>query len=87
MLMDYHEMVGKWIKNGHKEEDLISLMPNKTMIITTNELGCGLVPLDAESRRYREAAGRAAIVVAAKAKAVYRVSCGIAQRIDGNKMI
>lgn len=53
----------------------------KTVICT--ELGCGIVPMDAEEREWREQTGRLCCDLAAQADRVYRVSCGIAQCIKG----
>ena len=54
---------------------------NPKVILESKELGCGLVPIDAFDRRYREAHGRLCCRLAKKAEAVYRVSCGLAMRI------
>lgn len=50
-------------------------------VITAQEIGCGIVPMDAEERAWREAAGRALCVVAQRAGAVVRVLCGVGVRI------
>ena len=50
-------------------------------IIICDEIGCGLVPVDAFEREYREAAGRICTVLAEHADEVYRVVCGIGMRI------
>ncbi|MGM9629614.1 bifunctional adenosylcobinamide kinase/adenosylcobinamide-phosphate guanylyltransferase [Butyricicoccus sp.] len=53
----------------------------KTVVCT--ELGCGIVPLDAGEREWREQTGRLCCDIAALADRVYRVTCGIAQCIKG----
>ncbi len=53
----------------------------KTVVCT--ELGCGIVPLDAGEREWREQTGRLCCDIAALADCVYRVTCGIAQCIKG----
>lgn len=50
-------------------------------VITMAELGCGLIPIDAFEREYRETVGRISCELAKKADAVYRVCCGIAMQI------
>lgn len=55
---------------------------NKTVVC--NELGCGIVPIDAFDRAWREETGRLCCAIAAQADRVYRVSCGIAQCIKGH---
>ena len=54
---------------------------NPHVVLVANELGCGVVPVDAFDRRYREAVGRICTGLAAEAEAVYRVVCGIGVRI------
>ena len=54
---------------------------NPDIILESQEIGCGLVPIDAFDRRYREAHGRLCCRLAEQAEAVYRVSCGCAVRI------
>lgn len=54
---------------------------NKDAVILCNELGCGLVPMDAFDRRYRELVGRIQCELAKRADSVYRVYCGIGVKI------
>ena len=49
--------------------------------ILYDEIGCGLVPIDAFEREYREAHGRIMTELAARAKRVDRVICGIGTRL------
>lgn len=51
------------------------------MIVISDELGCGIVPMDRDDRRYRENNGRVMCVLAAKAEAVTRLICGIPQKL------
>lgn len=62
-------------------EDIIKL--NEKIIIVTNEIGCGLVPVDAFMRTYREEYGRVCTYLASQAKEVHRVMCGIGRKIKG----
>ncbi|MBR1407509.1 MAG: bifunctional adenosylcobinamide kinase/adenosylcobinamide-phosphate guanylyltransferase [Clostridia bacterium] len=50
-------------------------------VVTADEVGCGLVPMEARERAFREAAGRALCCIAAHCDTVTRVSCGIGMRI------
>ena len=47
------------------------------LIIICDELGCGVVPVVAEDREYRERVGRVLCEAAARARSVERVVCGI----------
>ncbi len=50
---------------------------NPDIVIVTDEIGSGVVPLEPEERRYREAVGRVCTDLAARADRVDRVVCGI----------
>ncbi len=50
-------------------------------VLICNEVGCGIVPLGAKDREFREKTGRVCCQLAASAKEVYRVFCGIGTRI------
>ena len=56
-------------------ENIVKLNPD--IVIITDELGCGIVPIDAFDRRYREISGRIACEIAKKSSQVHRVVCGI----------
>ena len=51
------------------------------VILICDEIGNGIVPVDAFERTYREQTGRILIQLAQKADEVVRVLCGIGQRI------
>ena len=48
-----------------------------TVIFVTNEVGLGVVPENAEARRYRDLIGRANQILAARADTVTLLCCGI----------
>lgn len=50
-------------------------------VVISDEVGNGIVPMDAFEREYRERLGRMLVEIAAKAERVERVICGIGQRI------
>jgi adenosylcobinamide kinase/adenosylcobinamide-phosphate guanylyltransferase len=54
---------------------------NPDVVIVTDEIGYGIVPVDKAEREYREVAGRICTRLAAEADEVYRVICGIGTRI------
>lgn len=57
------------------------LLKNPHVVITLEQVGCGLVPMEAWERQYREAVGRAGCFLARQAEAVYVVNCGIPKKI------
>lgn len=52
-------------------------------VVIATEVGGGVVPVDAEQRREREAAGRLACLLARHASTVVRVCCGLPQILKG----
>ncbi len=57
------------------------LKENPDAIIISDEIGNGIVPMDAAEREYRERLGRLLIRIASEAGRVERIICGIGQRI------
>jgi len=72
-------------KNLPLQEYILKFMQfaeeNKDTIVIADEIGNGIVPIDAFERAYREQTGRAEILLAKKADEVVRVICGIGQKI------
>ncbi len=76
-----------WVKEGMRqgrdlEQELGAFLCRKEeLVIISDELGNGIVPMDAFEREYREKTGRLQILLAKEADEVVRVLCGIGQRI------
>lgn len=72
-----------WVKRALKEGRELRELPlqlarrNPEVVLITDELGCGIVPVDAFDREYREVHGRICCSLAAEAREVHRVLCGI----------
>ena len=66
---------------SHLAEMLMTQNPD--VVIVTDEIGYGIVPADPFEREYREMAGRICTELAAYAKRVDRVICGIGKEIKG----
>lgn len=79
----FHLLVKRWMLAGKSAEELTEkiLGMNRKIIILCDEIGCGLVPVDAFEREYREAAGRVCVELAEHARRVDRVVCGIGMRM------
>ena len=81
------DWVREWRKQGDAEEKFPSLLADYLFamepdrILITNEIGCGIVPLDPFQRYYREQTGRVCCELAKRSEQVWRVSCGLGQRI------
>lgn len=54
---------------------------NPNCIILCDEIGCGIVPIDAFERNYRETVGRCCCLVAEHSDRVVRITCGLPQVI------
>ena len=54
---------------------------NPDAIVTADEIGCGIVPMEAFERDYRETDGRVCQRIAAYSEEVHRVICGLRMRI------
>ena len=82
-LYHFQAFVRRWLKAVREKEELIDLIleKNREIIIVCDEIGCGLVPVDAFEREYREAVGRILSALAGEAERVDRVVCGIGTRI------
>ena len=79
----FHLRVREQLKEGKEplEEAKALLAEEDNCVIISNEVGYGLVPVDAFEREYREMAGRVNCYLAGQAKQVIRVICGLGVRI------
>lgn len=80
----YHQLVKEQLQAGKDPmEEAKRLLEEETqqLVIISDETGCGLVPMDAFERAWREASGRVNCYFAQQAQQVYRVICGIGERI------
>lgn len=62
-------------------QSLIERYPD--IILISDEVGCGIVPVDPFERQYREVTGRICCYLAKEAEEVIRVTCGIGRKIKG----
>lgn len=79
----------QWVKNrmsegGCPEEEIFLFLEHcENCIIISDEIGNGIVPMDPFERDYRERVGRILIQLAEQSEEVWRVLCGIGQKIKG----
>ena len=84
MIMNhFHLWIRSCISNGGcPEDEILSLLEcHDNLIIISDEIGNGIVPLEPFEREYRERVGRILVRLAERAEEVERVICGIAQKI------
>lgn len=81
-ILNLHGFVRKVLEAGAEPERLVSLiLEQPPEIITLDEVGSGIVPLNREDRDYRDAVGYVGQLLASEAQQVYRVIYGIPVRI------
>ncbi len=85
LIDELHILIKERLDQGISETDIMSEILEKTRgsncVVIADELGNGVVPIDRADRQWRECTGRILIELAAGATEVYRVVCGIGQRI------
>ena len=80
ILADFQDRIRAVLEAG-EDPEAFTRLTDPPAVITLDEVGCGIVPLEKSERNYREAVGHAGQMLAAAAVEVYRVQCGIAARI------
>lgn len=80
---DFHIFIRRKMK---EEQDVLQFAQdlcekNPKIVVVSDEVGYGIVPMEAGERAWREACGRVCTVLAEKADEVTRVCCGIGRRI------
>ena len=78
-----HEVTAELLRRGEDPQAAFRavLAENPGLIVLCDELGCGVVPMEAFDRAWREAVGRLCCALAAEAESVERVFCGLAMKL------
>lgn len=86
ILNHLHLIIRELLQNGNTEEEIqrrfrqmADALPD--VLFISDEIGCGIVPLEPEERQWREVTGRVLITLAADATEVIRMTAGIPQVI------
>ena len=76
-----HAFIRRQMQNGIDIQAILQRLAteNRQVILLMDEVGCGIVPMDAFERQYRDAVGRAGCYLAQQADHVERIACGIGQ--------
>ncbi len=83
-LTGFHGWIRQIVEAGGDPEEFVrQILKSDPELVTMDEVGCGIVPVEPLERNYREAVGHAGQLLAQKAGQVYRVTCGIPVRIKG----
>lgn len=79
---NFHILMKNMLDNNAGYKMLVTkLVQKKGWLVISDEIGCGLVPIEACDRRWREETGRMLTLIADHSDEVYRIFSGIAQRI------
>lgn len=87
IISDYHQTVRRQLENGMGPEKEIRRLlrslreKTETTVIISDEIGCGIIPLDPMERKWRESNGRVNCLIAAEADSVIRILAGIPQKL------
>lgn len=81
-----HLVVKDMLSSGKNTEEIWNIVEKiidsvEAIIIISDEIGNGIVPIDENERIYREETGRLLIKIAKKAKTVERILMGIGMKI------
>lgn len=78
-VFDFQEYIRRAMGEGQDVGELAQTLirENSGMILVSDEVGYGVVPMEAFDRKYREAVGRICTRLAAYSRRVHRVVCGV----------
>jgi len=83
MVKDFHLEVLEWVKQGI--DPVTYVKENMTIyqgqIIVSDDVSCGVVPIDPVLRKWREEMGRTLTLLAKESSEVVRVFCGLGTRL------
>lgn len=90
IIYNFHLLVKRLLQEFNdnskvKEEINNILAKNNNVVIISNEIGYGVVPIDKNDRQYRELTGRISCEIAKSSLEVHRVVCGIGTIIKERK--
>ena len=71
------------VRAGKEPADVLAGLDLHGKILICEDISCGVVPLDAEAREWREAVGRMNAALAARADTVTRMFCGLPMELKG----
>lgn len=84
-IADLHLRVRACLEKGLTQQEVLEkLQPFcRGKIVLCDDIFCGVVPLDALERQWREVTGRLLCMLAQEADSVIRMQCGLPQAIKG----
>lgn len=82
-ILNFHSYIRRAMLEKWDLSKVPEYLIKHTSVVVTDEIGYGIVPMDAFEREYREKTGRICTELASGAEKVYRVICGIGTVIKG----
>ena len=82
-IVNYQNLIRQQMEQGLDPADELRQLAgrNPEIILCADEIGMGIVPVDRNERDFRETCGRTLCLAAQMADEVWRVICGIGERI------
>ncbi len=83
VLCNMENFVFKCVREGVEAKEYLASAEDllKEKIFIVNDISQGIVPMEPDLREWREMVGRTMVYLSREAEEVYRVFCGIGQRI------
>ncbi len=82
VLNNLQEAVRSALAEGKTQEQILAELVGHAVIIS-DEVGCGVVPVDRFEREWRETVGRICCMLAKNAEQVVRLFCGVPMVLKG----
>lgn len=79
VLVDLHQI----LRDDGLVPDAVAEAAADKKVVVCNEVGCGVVPMTASERAWRDRVGRTCARIAVRADTVVRMCCGIPQYLKG----
>lgn len=82
---NFHLLIKRLVESGENTLEFVDKVynSNPTITIISDEIGCGIIPLEKSDRIWREETGKACCKIAEMSDVVVRINCGIPTVIKG----
>lgn len=82
-IVNYQDLIRQQMEQGLDPADELLQLAGRDpeIILCADEIGMGIVPMDRKERDFRESCGRTLCLAAQMADEVWRVICGIGEKI------
>ena len=83
IINDFDKWVLELVQTEKNVEEAVRyfITKNADAVVICNDISCGVVPVDAVQRKWREAVGRSMAALAEASDEVIRLFCGIPTRV------